>query len=452
MPKIKTKTDHKEHKKNYWLVSVNMGYGHMRAAYPLLEDAAEPYIIANDYKGIPKSDRNLWKNSRKIYETLSRSKQIPVIGEQIFDLIDRWQEIPSFYPRRDLSKANIQVKETYKMYRKGFMRHLIEKLDEANLPMVNTFFTSALAADYHGYRNDIYCIITDTDFSRSWVALDPKKSKVKYFAPTRRAVARLKLYGVPAKNIILTGFPLPKENVGGLKYEVIKPDLGARLANLDPQNAYMRTHEASVAKLLNGSRLKKKSTHPLTLMFAVGGAGAQREMVGQILRSLKSKLRRAELRLRLVAGSRKDVLDHFEKTIDRSGLSKQIGKSIEIIYDSDRNEYFRIFNEALHTTDILWTKPSELSFYVGLGIPVIMAEPIGSQEDFNYNWLRNAGAGIPERDPRYVDEWLDDMLNSGWLARAAVNGFTNAPKRGAYRIEEIVAHRKQVLPEPVEPI
>jgi len=429
-----------------------MGYGHMRAAYPLLDSAAEPYVIANDYEGIPKSDRTIWKNSRKIYETLSRSKQIPVVGDQIFEIIDRWQEIPSFYPKRDQSKANIQVRQTYKLFKKGYLKHLIEKLEEENMPMVNTFFIPALAADYYGYKNDIYCIITDTDFSRSWVALNPKKSKVKYFAPTRRAVERLKLYGVPEKNIILTGFPLPKESVGGLNYEVIKPDLGARLVNLDPMNAYMRTHEASVAKLLNGSKIKKSPAHPFTLMFAVGGAGAQREMVGQMLDSLKNKLRKGEIRLRLVAGSRQDVVDFFNKTIERSGLSRQIGKSIEIIFDPDRNEYFRQFNVALHTTDVLWTKPSELSFYVGLGIPVIMAPPIGSQEEFNYEWLRNAGAGIPQRDPRFVDEWLQDMLNSGWLARAAVNGFTNAPKRGAYRIEEIVAHKKQVLPEPVEPI
>lgn len=129
-----------------------------------------------------------------------------------------------------------------------------------------------------------------------------------------------------------------------------------------------------------------------------------------------------------------------------------MGKSIEIIYNEDRNKYFAEFNKALLKTDILWTKPSELSFYAGLGVPIIMAPPIGSQEEFNQNWLRNVGAGIPQRDPRYCDQWLDDILRSGWLARAAVNGYTNAPKRGAYRIKEIVAHRKQTMPVPIEPV
>lgn len=440
-----------KHKQDFWLVSVNMGYGHMRAAYPLRNGNTDRYIIANDYRGIPKSDRNTWKNSRKLYETLSRSKQIPVVGDSIFEIIDKWQEIPAFYPERDLSKSNIQVRQTYKLFKKGFCRHLIETLDQENIPMVNTFFISALAADYFGYRNDIYTIITDTDFSRSWVPLHPKKTKIKYLAPTRRAQERLHLYGVPKRNIFMTGFPLPKENVGE-NYEHIKKDLGARLVNLDTKGHFMRINKESVCKLLGNVCVMDKSTHPFTVMFAVGGAGAQREMVGQMLGSLKSKLRRGEMRLILVAGSRKDVLTHFHKTIDRNGLGRQLGKSIEIIYEPDRNDYFAEFNKALHTTDVLWTKPSELSFYVGLGVPIIMAPPIGSQEEYNFDWLRNAGAGIPQRDPRYVDEWLFDMLDTGWLARAAVNGFTNAQKRGTYRIEEIVAHRKMILPEPIEPI
>jgi len=443
----------KQHNDNTkaWNVTVNMGYGHMRASYPLLDMSnGENYIIANDYEGIPKDDHRIWKNSRKVYEALSRMKQIPVIGDEIFELLDRWQEIPAFYPRRDLSKPSIQVKEFYKLFSKGFCRHLIEMLEPAGLPMINTFFIPALAADFFGYPHDIYAIITDTDFSRAWVPLEPKKTKIKYFAPTKRAEERLKQYGVPAKNIFLTGFPLPQECVG-MEYEHIKPALGARLINLDTAGNFMRHNEESVCDLLGGCLLKK-STHPLTIMFAVGGAGAQREMVGQMLGALKFRLRQGKMKLILVAGSRKDVHTHFMKTIDRTGLSRQIGKSIEIIFEPDRNDYFRKFNTALKTTDILWTKPSELSFYAGLGVPIIMAPPIGSQEEFNQNWLRNVGAGIPQRDPRYCDQWLDDILRSGWLARAAVNGFMNAPKRGAYRIKEIVAHRKQTMPEPVEPV
>ncbi|MFH1838989.1 MAG: hypothetical protein ABH820_01700, partial [Patescibacteria group bacterium] len=52
---------------NAWVVSVNMGYGHSRAAYALKDLAHDGIINANDYKGIPKDDKRLWVQSRKIY-------------------------------------------------------------------------------------------------------------------------------------------------------------------------------------------------------------------------------------------------------------------------------------------------------------------------------------------------------------------------------------------------
>jgi len=437
-----------------WVVSVNMGYGHDRAAYPLKEVAYEGIVSANDYEGIPKEDKKIWAGSRKFYETFSRVKEVPTIGNELFHLlIDHWQEIDPYYPKRDLSKPSLQVKQYYRLFRKGFLKHLItEKLAAQDMPMVTSFFLPAIAADFYGYENDIYCICTDTDISRAWAPIHPKKTRIKYFAPSRRVQKRLELYGVPKENIFLTGFPMPMELIGDLKYKTLRKDIANRMPNLDPSGIYHKRFQGSVEELLGSKNIKKKSDHPLTITFAVGGAGAQRDMVTDILLSLKNKLRKNEINLILVAGARQDVHDYFVKEVDKIGMKKILGKSLRILFSADRPEYFSMFNEALHNTDILWTKPSELSFYAGLGLPIIMAEPIGSQEVFNFDWLRNVGAGIPQRDPRYVDEWLVDWLNSGWLARAAIQGFVGAPKRGAYRIEEIVSHRQRTLPEPIEPV
>ncbi len=117
-------------------------------------------------------------------------------------------------------------------------------------------------------------------------------------------------------------------------------------------------------------------------------------------------------------------------------------KNVNIIYDVHKINYFQILNIALRTTDVLWTKPSELSFYAGLGIPIIMSEPIGSQEHYNREWLLNMGCGIDSGDPEYLDEWLIDWLESGWLAEAAMAGYLNAPKMGTYHIEDIVLRGK----------
>jgi len=56
-----------------WVVAVNMGYGHQRAAYPLKSLAYKGKIIcANDYEGIPDRDRLIWEESQLLYETISR--------------------------------------------------------------------------------------------------------------------------------------------------------------------------------------------------------------------------------------------------------------------------------------------------------------------------------------------------------------------------------------------
>jgi hypothetical protein len=92
----------------------------------------------------------------------------------------------------------------------------------------------------------------------------------------------------------------------------------------------------------------------------------------------------------------------------------------------------------MRTTDILWTKPSELSFYSGLGIPIVMSPPIGSQERFNAKWLFEIQAGIKPENPEYTDQWLFDFLNNGRLAEAAWSGFLKARKLGTYKILEVL--------------
>jgi len=88
---------------------------------------------------------------------------------------------------------------------------------------------------------------------------------------------------------------------------------------------------------------------------------------------------------------------------------------------------------------VLWTKPSELSFFCGLGLPVLVAPPIGSQEVFNRKWLLDIQAEIPQEDPRDAGELLFDLRNEGRLAEAAWNGFLKVRKHGTYAIRDLLA-------------
>src|SRR3989344_9426824 len=297
-----------KHFKKAWVISVNMGYGHERAAYALKEMAQDGYIVANDYKGIPKDERASWQESRKLYEAISRLKPIPIVGNIAFGIMDKIQEIPPFYPRRDLSRPNLQLKETFKFIKKHEIgKSLIDKLtaSEEHLPIISTFFMPAFAAELYDYPGEIYCVICDADFSRAWVSPDAKRSRIKYFAPCARVAERLKLYGVREENIYLTGFPIPKELIGGPESEIVKKDILERFCNLDP-NGFFRSRYEKVLRSHFGDVIStcKKTKRPLTLTFSVGGAGAQRKLGIEIIKSLAEKIKRHQIHINLVAGTR----------------------------------------------------------------------------------------------------------------------------------------------------
>lgn len=432
-----------------YIVTVDMGYGHQRAVYPLYGIAAAPVgwseaqiITANRYPGIPEHDRNTWEGTRKLYETVSRLKQVPLVGNAIFDVMDYFQQIAPYYPKRDLSYPIMQVKQIYRMIHNGWGKSLIDTLNQRPLPLLTSFFTTAFFAEEHGYKGPIYCLCTDTDISRAWAPLEPKKSKIMYLAPNKRVKQRLELYGVKPENIMVTGFPLPKENIGK-NLSVLKESLRCRVTNLDPRQIYQKKYQAVLRHYLGKGYCNIRSKHPLTITFAIGGAGAQREIGRSILESLRGHIAAGKIRLQLVAGVKNDVYLFYQEAVKELKLEKHLGKQIKLLYAEDKMSYFAQFNKALLTTDILWTKPSELSFYAGLGLPIIIAPTIGSQEEYNRAWLHSIGAGFEQEDPRYTDQWLFDWLESGWLAQSAMEGFLNAPRNGAFHVEEAVLRGKR---------
>lgn len=442
----------KQNNKAY-VIAVDMGYGHQRAVYPLSDIAASldhnkdsgGIINANRYAGIPKSDQKKWNEGQGFYEAVSRMKNWPLIGESIFSAMDYFQRVEHFYPARDLSKPTMQLTQIYRMIKNGWGKDLVEKLNKNPLPLISSFFTTAHFAEEHNYKEDIYLIICDADCSRAWAPLLPQKSRIKFLVPNRRVKERLELYGVKEDKIYITGFPLPKENIGGKNLEILKNNLSHRISHLDPNQKYQKKFKHTIKEFLGPKfcDCKYAGKEPLTITFAVGGAGAQKDLGVTILKSLSSYINKKEIRLNLVAGVRNDVYLYYQKIIRELNLEKTHSGYINILYADNKQDYFVKFNEMLRDTDILWTKPSELSFYAGLGLPIIIAPTVGSQEKFNKAWLRSIGAGVDQEDPRYTGEWLFDWLDSGWLAQAAMNGFLNAPRNGAYHIEDIVLRGKK---------
>ena len=420
-------------KEKAWVVAADMGYGHQRTAYPLKDLSVNGEVInANSYAGIPPKDKNFWQATRSFYEFISRFRRIPFIGMVVFKLMDSFQKIVGYYPKRDLSKSNFNGKLIFSSIKKGWGKDLIMKLNKNPLPLITTFFTPAFMAEEFNYKNNIYCVICDADIARPWVSLYPQKSKIKYFASNTWTRDRLKLYGVKPENIILTGYPLPKENTGK-DLEILKKDLGYRLLNLDPKGRYQKLYAPLIKNYLG--QLPSMPNHPLTLLFSIGGAGAQKEIGVQIINSFKEKIKAKELRFIISVGIREEMRDYFAKKIG----DLELDGWVHILSGKNTTEYFEKFNQALRTTDVLMTKPSELSFYAGLGLPIIIEPPVGSQEDFNRRWLLHIGAAVDQENPKYTNEWFFDLLHAGDFAEMAMQGFIEIEKMGTYNIEKLIA-------------
>ena len=367
---------------------------------------------------------------------------MPVLGRFLFGIYDRLQKISPFFPFRDLSKSNWVVMYLKSRIGGGFGSSLVDYIKTARLPIITTHWLPALIADYNGLK-DIYLIVTDADCNRVWVSHDPKNSNIDYIAPCNHVLMRLKQYGVPEDNIHLMGFPLPKENLGK-NLQILKKDLSARMKNLDPNKAFISKYSGHIRSKL-GRYFNIKPKRPLTLAYMVGGAGAEKELGIEIVKSLKSKIQKGKIAVNLVAGSRLDVLSYFKEKLKKEKLSRLVGNGVDIIYTLGRNYYFQKINELLRTTDIIWTKPSELSFYCALGLPVIIAPPVGAHEEENKRWLERTGAGFVQGEPKYTDEWLFYWIYEGRFAEAAWNGFIDARKKGTYDIEKLIRLNQQYL-------
>jgi hypothetical protein len=437
-----------------WVVSVLMGLGHLRAAAPLADIAVDGLLLYGSRRHTPPREYRIWKSMRRLYYVSSRVGRIPLIGKHLLALMLALERIPPYYPVRDQSRPNLATWYLdWMIRRRGLCAGLVRRIAARPLPVVHTFYATAIALDQARLPGvDNYLLICDADFNRVWVPRRPQESRLRYLAPCTQVAMRLRSYGVPDKNICMTGFPLPRENLGdGRRLEILRADLFQRLLRLDPRRKFFSFHRESVQRWLGSWSLPSSGPEAFTVMFAIGGAGAQAEMAGRILSSLAGSIRAGRLRLFFSAGIQRRVFELVQASVNERGLQDQLGRGIEIVFDTEADAYLEKFNRALRVTDVLWTKPSELSFYCGLGIPILLAPPIGTHEELNKRWLQEIHAGIkPPGSVECCHEWLFDLRDNGRLAEAAWDGFLKARKLGAFRIAGLL--RGEPLPDAFGPL
>jgi hypothetical protein len=404
------------------VAAIDMGYGHLRPAAALADYLQTP-VQQMDLPPLgDERDRKFWKRARELYEPLTRFSQLPVLGPPMRAVLNTVTAIPEPWPVRDLSGPTQGTKWMERAAREGAGETLAKLLKETGAPLLTTFYGAAILAEQHG-ASRLHCLITDSDINRVWAPPDPRKSNIVYFAPSSRARRRMLTYGVDPSRVRLTGYPLPHELVGGRDRSVLRENLRRRLARLRAKQP---------ADL---GPLPKADGAPL-IVFAVGGAGAQVPLAKQLVTGMKKQIAAGQLRLALVAGRRAEVHAALLSAVNDAGLEGQV----ELLHDPDVFGYIRGLNALLARADALWSKPSEMTFFAGLGLPFISAPPVGVHEAWNLRWAGDRGAALAQHDPQYAGEWLMEWLEDGVLASAALGGYWHLPQLGLYEIAEAVSN------------
>jgi hypothetical protein len=419
------------------VVSLEMGYGHLRAAHAVADALGTKVWLADEAPIADEADRHLWLWIRRAHRLLSHPTSWPWLERPANNLMDMVTMIPSLYDAADQSAPDLSAVALRRMIRLGLGRGLVRTLRETNATLVTSFYAPAIIADDAGL-GPVYCIVTDADIHRVWVPVDPEHSQIHYFAPSARVVRRLRAYGVSEERITLTGFPLPCELTSASASASLAAQVARRIVRLDPEGAFCRLHAAMLERML-GKLPESERGRAVEIAFAVGGAGAQLGLSEEFLPRLRDHVLGDRVRIHLIAGTRAEVADQFKRQLRKARLTSRLGSGVSILYAPDFASYYREFNRVLAQTDVLWTKPSELSFYAGLGLPLILSHPVGAHERFNRRWLREQGASLKQRRPEQLPGWFDEWLYDGYLAAAAWSAYTRIPNTGTERIVRILS-------------
>ena len=409
---------------DFYITTVLMGYGHLRAADNVAGLGLGRLVRVDQPPFASLADIWVWKSSQDLYHAVSRAVETRL--RFLFRVLERIEDIPE-----DSTLASMDYSMLVAcLIRMGVGRGLRRLSAESDgalkghscLPRLHTFFVPGLACIYNRFPGKNYQLLCDADFHRVWAPIKPNDGDVTYLIPTAAGADRMMSYGVSHERIVVTGFPLPVANTGGMNLNVLKPDFLARLERLSPQ-----------------------SDSPLRLVFSLSGAGCYLHLLKALIRELLPELRSGKLTLCIAAGDNARAKAEIESHLARLkvGATAEGGCAIPadgvtILYSPDVLEAFALFNRALRESDLLITKPGELVFYAALGMPQVLLPPVGKHEFKNRAYLIENSAALDLPGAESAGAWLLAQRANGAWRHAAESAFARLPKLGTFAINDVV--------------
>ena len=196
------------------------------------------------------------------------------------------------------------------------------------------------------------------------------------------------------------------------------------------------------------ARLKRMETGaPRRYLLSIGGAGAQQKLFEDIIRHLLPQVRAGRVTLLINTGDHFEVwnsilshipelgalaethFDHYESA--KAFIEKDEGLTgVQVFCHKDIFAAVYVTNLLMRVSDVLLTKPSELSFYP---VPKIMIHRVGRHE--MWGAIRSAEVGDGSYECEKTDEvlaMLDEITNGDEILPALCRCILRAKAAGIY--------------------
>lgn len=241
-----------------------------------------------------------------------------------------------------------------------------------------------------------------------------------------------------------------------LGYKTLKGMEGNKILNPIPEGEiYEVGHYIDHELVVNlekdcGKRLERiKNKSAKRILLTVGGAGAQKEIFVELIKKIIPLVNNNKAVLYINVGDHKAVwegickeipvlesitekyFDDWDKTCDfaEKALNSDI-RGIHAFYNKDIFAAVYATNLLMRSSDIIITKPSELSFYP---IPKLLIKRVGGHEAWGAIRAAEVGDGTIECETtERALQMLDLMLNGDEILTMLINNILKANKIGIY--------------------
>lgn len=196
-------------------------------------------------------------------------------------------------------------------------------------------------------------------------------------------------------------------------------------------------------------RLRRiENNEPKRILLTIGGAGAQRELFGQIIKKLLPEVKKKRVVLLINVGDYKSVWEnlvldipeliilaeqHFDDWEETQSIAEQLDGTLEgvhVFYHEDIFAAVYATNLLMRRTDLMITKPSELSFYP---VPKLLIKRVGGHEAWGAIRSAEIGDGTIECGTSdYAIQMLEMILSEKTVMRKFSEHILEAHKNGVY--------------------